>query len=140
MSWKHYEKPAKVWRKERDSNPRSRLTRDNGFRDRRLQPLGHPSTVSQYLKFIYPKCSGKSTGIGRHWHRPHPGSISTGTLESSTPRILDPLNPQTLGPFYFYSAREISGVSTLVFLSFNTASIWLSAWSFCCGSLTLSGR
>lgn len=34
-------------------NPRSRSSRDNGFQDRRLQPLGHPSAlVSMVLKII----------------------------------------------------------------------------------------
>ena len=31
-------------------NPRSRSSRDNGFQDRRLQPLGHPSAM--VLKII----------------------------------------------------------------------------------------
>ena len=35
--------PLNRWRREWDSNPRSRSARDNGFQDRRLQPLGHPS-------------------------------------------------------------------------------------------------
>ena len=33
----------KVWRRRRDSNPRTRGYRVNGFRDRRIQPLCHPS-------------------------------------------------------------------------------------------------
>jgi hypothetical protein len=33
------------WRRERDSNSRYRF-RYNGFQDRRLQPLGHPSSKS----------------------------------------------------------------------------------------------
>ena len=32
-----------IWRRRRDSNPRTRGYRINGFRDRRIQPLCHPS-------------------------------------------------------------------------------------------------
>ena len=38
------------WRKERDSNPRSRF-RLSGFQDRRIRPLCHPS--GQIKKEIY---------------------------------------------------------------------------------------
>ncbi len=38
----------KNWRRGRDSNPGYRLTRHNGFRDRRIQPLCHLSAKSRH--------------------------------------------------------------------------------------------
>lgn len=41
----------KLWRRERDSNPRRRC-RLNGFQVRRFQPLTHPSTCDHSLKNV----------------------------------------------------------------------------------------
>ena len=39
-----------------DSNPRSRLTRDNGFQDRRIRPLCHPSGAARRKSLTPPRC------------------------------------------------------------------------------------
>ncbi len=40
-------------------NPRSRSSRDNGFQDRRLQPLGHPSAIVLKIIIIGVVCQGE---------------------------------------------------------------------------------
>jgi hypothetical protein len=64
-------------RRGRDSNPRYALTTHNGFRDRRIQPLCHPSRCPRILdkrdrrKFAFSHLTTLATAIPRIRYRNH---------------------------------------------------------------------
>jgi hypothetical protein len=52
----------KIWRRERDSNPRNRF-RFSGFQDHRHRPLGHPSASNYGLNLRSSRVIGLHTGL-----------------------------------------------------------------------------